>query len=93
MLYICPPIISVSDPVYLSSTALTVLMLSLPSVYEIYLLSAALPLPGEIPALVYWPAVVQKADVVRSCLPAEGRVQAGIVAEAVPFGVELYADF
>ena len=53
MLYICPPIISVSDPVYLSSAALTVLMLSLPSVYEIYLLSAALPLPGEIPALVY----------------------------------------
>ena len=37
--------------------------------------------------------MVYKVDVVRSCLPEEGRIQAGVVADALSFGVELYIDF
>ena len=89
---VCPPIMPVSDPVYIPCAAPTVLMMSLPSLSVVSSLSAAIYLPGEVSTLVSGPAVNKKADIIRSCLPAEGHVRAGTVAEAVPFIVELNAE-
>ena len=70
----------------------TILLLSLPSVYEVSPLSTALTLPDEISSLIFRPVVVKKADLIRLFLPTEGRVQAGAVAEAATFRLELYAE-
>ena len=89
----CHLILTVSEPVSLPSTALTMLLLSLTSVSEVSTLSAALPLPGEISTLVSRPTVVKKTDVIRSCMPVEGCVISGSVAEAFPFRLKLDSDF
>ena len=49
----CPLIIHVSSPVYIPSTAPTVLLMSLPSVYVIYSLAITIYISSEVPNLVY----------------------------------------
>ena len=89
----CPTIIPVSEPVSIYSAVPTVLLMSLPSVSEVYSLSTALPLPSENSNLESGPAVANKEDVILSCLPVEGCLQAVTVAEEVLFRVELDAEF
>ena len=93
VLYTCPPILSFSYPVSLSSTAPIVLLLNLSPFSEISPLLATLPLLIVISCLISWPEVVEKVDVVRSCLPSEGCVWAEAVAGSFPFGVEPYEHF
>ena len=89
----CPPNLSFSDPFSLSSAALTVLLPTLPHVSEISPLYASLTFSVVSTGLLASPAVVEEADIVCPCLPAERCVQVVASAGAVSFGVKLYADF
>ena len=89
----CPPILPVSYPVSIPSAAPNVLLPSLPFVSVISSLVTAFYISSEIHVLVSWPAVLNKADVILSRLPEEVHMQAGIVAEVVPFWVKIDAYF
>ena len=78
--FACPPIMPISALVSIPSATLIVMMLSLTSVYVVPFLAKELSLPSEVLTLVSRQGVVNRADVIRSRLPAEVHVQVGTVA-------------
>ena len=70
----------ISALVSIPSATLIVMMLSLTSVYVVPFLAKELSLPSEVLTLVSRQGVVNRADEIRSRLPAEVHVQVGTVA-------------